>query len=259
MDEIERVRNVAYTRYEELLMRRDALKKEAFYWDHEYVRVFGDRILRNFELKLECIRKKKTISFCQAAVNYGRTVDQAELQRYLEEAMAAYQSQLEDMIADNKAAKEAQEISEMDLLEIKKIYRRLAKQLHPDMKPEVAKDPALQDLWARISVAYKCNDLKSLQELEILAAAVLKFAGENNVNAIPDIEEKIAEVEAEICSIRNTDPYRYQFILEDPVAVEEKNAALDEEYASYEEYSRQLDEILQELMTRGVTFTWRMN
>lgn len=260
MDEIIHVKNTSYSRYEELLMRRDNLKKEAFQWDREYIRVFGDKILKVFEIKLECIRKKKTISFCQAIANHGGTVDQEELQKYLQEEMAEYQARLDAMVEDNKAAKDTHEISQIDILEIKKIYRKLAKQLHPDINPKTSEIEELQDLWERISIAYKCNKLKDMKELEILAAAVLKSLGEGKIEIeIPNIDEKIAEVEAEIENIRNTDPYMYKFILEDEDAVEEKNKALDEEYASYDEYGKQLDEILQALMANGVTFTWRMN
>lgn len=260
MAEIIYVNDSSYSRYEELLIRRDNLQKEAFMLDREFVRVFGDRILKIFELKLECIRKKKTINFCQAAINHGGTVDQDKLQQYLEEEMAVYQAQLEAMVKDNNAAKDTHSVSEIDMLEIKKIYRRLAKLLHPDINPKTSEIEELRDLWERIAIAYKCNNLKDIKELEILATAALKTLGEGEIKIeIPDIDDKIKEVETEIENIRNTDPYMYKFILENPEAVKEKNAAYDEEFASYEEYGKQLDEILKGLMISGVTFTWRMN
>lgn len=260
MNDIMHIRNSSYSRYEELLMIRDNLQKEAFQWDREYIRIFGDKILKIFELKLECIRKKKTISFCQMAANRGGNVNQDELQQYLEAEMALYQQQLEDMIEENQSVKDSKKVSELDLLEIKKVYRRLAKQLHPDINPQTVENEKLMELWDRISVAYRCNNLKDMRELEILAAAAIKAMGEEKWEIeITDIDEKIAEVEAEIDNIRNTDPYMYKFILEDEDAVHMKNAALDEEYTSYVEYGKQLDEILQGLMINGVTFTWRMN
>lgn len=260
MGEMVYARSSSFDRYEELLLRRENLKKEAFRWEREYVRVFGDRILKLFEMKLECIRKKKTISFCQVAANHGEHVNQEDLQKYLAEEMAAYQAQLEAMIEDNEAAKDVYEVSENDVLEIKKIYRRLAKQLHPDINSKASEIAELRELWERISIAYKCNQLKDMKELEVIALAALKASGEGKIEVeIPNIAEKIAEVEAEIESIRNTDPYMYKFILTDDDAVQEKNEILDEEYASYKEYSGQLDEILRSVMKNGVIFTWRMN
>lgn len=260
MDEIIRVKNISYSRYEELLMRRDKVKKEAFQWGREYVRVFGDTILKIFELKLTCIRKKKTISFCQAVANRGGKINQQELQEYLEQEMSAYQEQLDAMIKDNNAAKETSQLTQMEILEVKKIYHRLAKQLHPDINPMTAKNEKLKDIWQRIAIAYNCNNLKDMKELEILATSALKELGTGKIEIeIPDIDEKIAEVEAEINKIRDTDPYMYKFLLENPEMVKAKNKSLDEELKEYEEYEKQLDEILQGLMVSGVKFTWRMN
>ena len=56
-----------------------------------------------------------------------------------------------------------------------------------------------------------------------------------------------------------TDPYQYKFILEDPKAVEEKKQSLREELQSYIEYSEQLDNILDNLMTDGNSIVWKMS
>ncbi|MCC8150849.1 MAG: hypothetical protein LIO96_05210 [Lachnospiraceae bacterium] len=73
--DIIKVKNEVYGEYEELLMERDAVRKESFLWKQEYTRVFGERILQIFEKKISCIKKKKTIAFCQVAKNRGETVD----------------------------------------------------------------------------------------------------------------------------------------------------------------------------------------
>lgn len=260
MDEIIHVKNISYARYEELLMRRDNLEKEAYELEREYVRVFGEKILNIFTIKVECIRKKKLISYCQAVLNRGNIVNQEELQKYLMQEMSAYEAQLDQIIKDNAAARAATEISEYELLEIKKIYKRLVKKLHPDINPETNKKGKLRELWERIIIAYRCNKLKELKELEIQANAALEVLCKGGIDVdIPDIDEKIKELEAEIDNIRNTDPYMYKYILEDEAAVIQKNEALDEEYASYEDYEKQLDAMIEELMEKGVRFTWRMN
>ena len=260
MDEIIKVKNTSYARYEELLMQRDNLKKEAFIMQRNYVAEFGDLILKVFEKKLECIRKKKTIEFAQAAANHGKTVDTDELQAYLQQEMAAFQEQLDAMIEDTKSAKERETITEHDLLKIKRVYHKLVKLIHPDINPMTNENEDLSDLWQRVQIAYNCNDLKDIEELELLVTTALEKMGVGTMEIeIPDIEDKIAEIEAEILRIRETDPYMYKFLLEDPDAVAEKNKSLNEELKSYEDYSVQLDEILNGLLKNGVTFTWRMN
>ena len=164
MEEMIRVKNVSYDRYEELLMRRDAVKKEAFQYERAYIREFGDLILEVFQMRLECIRKKKTIEYCQAAVNHGKTVDQSQLQEYLKKELAAFQKQLDKMITDTENAKTAGKITEADLLLLKKIYHRLVKKMHPDINPKVAESEKLRELWQRVITAYNCNDLIMMQE-----------------------------------------------------------------------------------------------
>lgn len=245
MDELIYVKNSSYSEYESLLLRRDNLKKEAFKYDREYIRVFGDKILKVFKLKLSCISKKKEISFCQRILNHGGILDQEELQKFIEKEMEEYQKQLDQLVEDNANAKKRELVSEVDLLEIKKIYRKLTKQIHPDINPKTADTPELMDLWNRITIAYECNNLKDMKELEVLVAEAIESLGMGRIEIeIPDIYEKIAEVEAEIVRIRNTDPYMYKYILEDKSAIEEKNIELDEEYNTYIGFEEQLDELL---------------
>lgn len=260
MNEIIRVKNISYDRYEELLMRRDAIRKEAFIYERAFTREFGDLILEVFRMKIECIRKKKTIEFCQAAANHGKSVNQNQLQEYLKQELAAFHDQLNAMIEDTDAAKNSSRVTETELLQIKKIYHKMVKLIHPDINPMVEKSEELQELWQRVIVAYNCNDLKELQETEILVTKVLEQLGSETTDVeIPNIDEKIEELEAEITKIRETDPYQYKFLLEDAEAVQAKKDSLNEEKKSYEEYSNQLEEILKGLLENGVSFAWRMN
>ncbi|MBO4902098.1 MAG: hypothetical protein J5518_04840 [Lachnospiraceae bacterium] len=259
-DPIVRVTNTSYSRYEELLMRRDEVKKQAFQYERAYVREFGELILEVFQMKLECIRKKKTIEFCQIFANRGEAVDQEKLQEYLAKELAEYQKQLNDMIVDNEAAKKYERVSEADLLKIKRIYHRLVKLIHPDINPEVAANADLNDLWQRLVIAYNCNDLKEMEEVEVLVSAALDKLGTGTVLImIPDIENKILELEEEIERIKNTDTYQYRYLLEDKEAVAQKKQELKDELKEYEDYGKQLDEILDGMIQNGVKITWKMN
>lgn len=123
-----------------------------------------------------------------------------------------------------------------------------------------AENEELSDLWHRTQLAYNCNNLKDLQELEMIVTSVLSRLGVSKPEVdIPNIEDKITETEAEIKKIRETDPYMYKYLLEDPEAVSEKKQLLKDELKSYEDYSAQLDEVLNGFMAGGVQFVWRMN
>ncbi|MGN0369339.1 MAG: hypothetical protein ACI4EW_02210 [Butyrivibrio sp.] len=260
MGDIIKVKNSSYSLYEEMLMRRDNLKKEAFIYQRNYVAEFGDLILEVFKKKVDCIRKKKTIEFCQRSLNHGKLINHDELQMFLQKEMEEFQKKLDYMIEDTALAKKRKQITELDLLKIKKIYHKLVKLIHPDINPMTNENKQLAELWEKVQVAYRCNDLKGMEESEILVTAVLEQLEIGKIEVeIPNIDVKIAELEAEITKICETDPYMYKYLLENPESVKEKKYSLGEELKSYEDYSKQLDEVINGLMANGVTFKWRMN
>ena len=260
MREIIRVDNASYSRYEELLSKRDELKKKAYQYYRDYIREFGDLILTIFQLKIECIKKKKTIEFYQRALNQGGVVDRDALDKYLAEEMEAYQKQLDEMVKENEASKDFEPISEMDLLRIKSIYRKLAKLIHPDINPLTNESEELMDLWNRVVIAYQCNQLKEIQELEVLVHKALEQMGVDELEIdIPNITEKIDGLLKEIHDIETTDPYMYKYLLSDEEAIQEKKKSLNEELEEYQDYSKQLDEIINELIAGGMSIVWRMS
>lgn len=258
--EIIKVKNADYARYEELLLRRDQLRKEAGIYHGLYVKEFGELHLSLFEKQISCIKKKKLIAYYQAAINRGGLIDQAQVEALLAQEMQAYEQRLQDMLAENDAAKKMAEISSVKLLKIKRIYHRLAKQLHPDINPMTEKIPELKQLWNAVVTAYNCNSLADMEEAELLVNEALKRIGLGYTELeIPDLPGKIEAVEAEIKKIRETDPYQYKFLLEDPEAAAEKKQDLEAQIRSYEDYEKELDAVTDSLLKSGVKIIWKMN
>lgn len=230
-----------YARYEELISRRDALKKEAWQWHRAYVREFGELILAAFKGKIACIRLKKSIEFCQAAVNRGQTPDAAALRAYLEKETAGFDAQLDAMARERASSLAATAITEETLQRVKQVYRALAKKIYPDLNPATEKTPALLGLWHRVAASYQCNDLQGLEELEVLANKALSEQHLAGIDLqIPNLDDKIAALEAEINKIRETDPYQYQYLLADPKLVADKKAELQAELQAHQEYAARL-------------------
>lgn len=259
--ELIKVKNEGYGHYEELLLRRDQLRKEAYHLQKEYVREFGDLITEVFKKKIDCIQKKKTISFCQQAINKGRPVNTEDLRKFLNQEMRSYKESLDKMIEENNMAQDAVRITSSDLLKIKKLYHKLAKQLHPDINPKTESIPELLALWQSTVAAYNANDLKELEETDVLVQAVLKKLKLCNEEIeITDLNVRIAKVQDEILKIKTTDPYCYKFLLDDREAVEKKKQELKKELAEYTKYASELDEIIEQMMSaNGVKITWTMS
>ena len=75
-----------YEEYENLLLERDQITKEAGQIWTVYLQLFGKLITDNYEEKLECIKCKKTIAYYQNALNHGGVVDSAAMEKYMEQA-----------------------------------------------------------------------------------------------------------------------------------------------------------------------------
>lgn len=236
--------------YEALLLRRDSLKKDALHWQDEYIRVFGELIMEVYKQQVECIKLKKSIAFCQAERNHGNTPDKEKLDDYISGIMSGYYEQLRSMVDENKACKEAKSVPEYDVLRIKKIYRDIAKKLHPDISPLTAQYPELMELWYRMVSAYNCNSLNETEEVAALINSFLERNGEEHFEmTIPNVTERITALEAEIQDIVTTAPYNYRELLCDQKLVEEKKQSLNEELETYSDYADKLQTILDEFLT----------
>ncbi len=241
-----------YTEYENLLLERDQLEKEAGQIWTVYLRLFGRLISDNYEEKLACIRCKKTIAYYQNALNHGGAVDSSALEKYLEREMAEYYANLRRMLRENEEANAAGSSSPYEAERARTLYRRLAKLMHPDINPETDRSEQLRELWNRALIAYRQNNVKELAELEVLARKVLKELGAGEGNAeIPELEEKIDAVRAEIDRISHSEPYTLRTLLEDEEAAEKKKAQLQEELDTYRKYHRELNGIILQMLQSG--------
>jgi iron-sulfur cluster repair protein YtfE (RIC family) len=162
------------------------------------------------------------------------------------------------MIANQDAADKSKTSPSYKVERAKRIYRRLAKTIHPDINPLTNDNEELRDLWDRIVIAYNCNDDEELDNLEILVRKILKENGDAVGNVeIDDIDERIKKLEYEINEIITTEPYTYMDILFTEDKVNEKKEALKKEIEEYKKYSSELSEMLQKILSEGgATLTW---
>lgn len=247
--------------YEELLLKRDRLYRESGSYMTAYTQEFGDMVTANFELKVECIKKKKTINYCRRRMNRGLAIDTARMQAEVEQEMTLYNAQLKEMLEDNDRAKKAGTLSEYSLNRAKKIYRRLSKLLHPDINKRTSEDESLRELWDKIAEAYQRTDVDALDDLEVLVRRAMDSLGEESFELnLDDLDERIERVENQINEILTTEPYTYGGLLKDEEKKQAHKEQLQAEHDDYEQYLESLTKAIEDMLhDGGVTFVWKMD
>lgn len=247
--------------YEELLVRREHLLKVSGSYQICYTKEFGDLITSNFEIKIECIKLKKTISYCRRRLNHGLPIDTANMQEAVEKEMMHYYEDLKDMARETEAAKKSKSVGDFRFNRAKKIYRRLTKLLHPDINKKTMENDSLRDLWEKIMVAYHCSDVDALEDLEVLVRKALLELGDAGFEVdLTDIEDKIERVEMQINNIMTTEPYTYGELLESEERIKDRKNQLKEEHENYSDYLESLKSTLDEIISASGTkmsFIWK--
>lgn len=259
--DIIKINNGKYEEYEQLLMERDQVQKEAGQIWTVYQKRFGKLITDVFAVKIECIKLKKVLAYYQRRINHGLEIDQSALQEWLEEEMQKYQQELADMLWDYKNAKDSGTSTAYEVQRSKVLYRRIAKLIHPDMHPTTDRNETLMDLWNRTVIAFGQNNVKELSEIEVMVRKALTEEGIDTEPAdIPDIDERIETLQEEIQTIKSEKPYTYMYMIEDEDACSKEVDKLEKELAEYKGYQRELDGKINELLQNGgVSIKWKMN
>lgn len=226
--------------YEKLLINKENLKKDAKLYNDLYKMTFGDLNIEIFRLKINGIKLKKMIELYQKKINSGETVNPKKIEREIMIEMENYYKDLNDMINEKKNLSFSFS-SNLDFNNIKKLYYKLVKKLHPDLNPVTNNNETLKTLWKDVMFAYEHNDLEELETLDILVSKVLKDLKINDdIIHIKNIDELIKKVEDQILKIRTEVPYIYKFILEDKGKVNEKKQKLKSTISEYKDYNKKL-------------------
>ena len=149
-----------------------------------------------------------------AALNRQEPVDLIQLELEVAAALAAAEAKIMTDVAKIEAAK--QMLSQLDTpqrsSELRKLFRELAKQLHPDVNNHLTKEQV--ELWHQVKEAYESGDLEKLKamciiyekELSQAAAAENELTEEQITLRLAILKEGIKVLQDEVISIRSVFP-----------------------------------------------------
>ena len=107
----------------------------------EYMLKLGSIEYKAYEAQCAALRLKRKIDLIQAKKNRQEKIIISAIEETLDEEFAEYQKQLDEQIDKVNAAikrSKAEVLSDEENKELKKLYRKIAKALHPDINPDVS-------------------------------------------------------------------------------------------------------------------------
>lgn len=250
-NEVERMR----TELSMLLLERDELQfvicKNI---ETEYMLKLGSIEYRAYEAQCLSLRLKRKIELIQAKKNRQGKVIISDIEETLDIEFAEYQKRLDEQINKmNDALKrsKAEVLTDEENKELKKLYRKIVKALHPDINPDVSQ--AQVQLFDNAVSAYKNGDLNTLRIIgEMVGNSPLPEQHKDALTQLNEEKERLQHllkaIRDSIEQIKSEYPYTMKEIIEDEDKTEQKKKELENILSQYNElisiYKAKIEEMI---------------
>lgn len=232
-----------YKRYVRLLLEKEKIVKTNFQVQQRFIELFGDLRLEMLKVEIEIAKIKKEMEYLVRKKNRNESYDLEEMDDFVNQALEGMKAQYERMKEEQTQLKNKKMLSQEEVKEIKRLYRRLVKLVHPDLNPHQTKEQ--KELWHQLQEAYRNNDLVWLRELNVLI--VLKTKGHEEVE-IEDLEDKIEAVREEIALLKEEDLYQMRELVFDEEWIDAYKEQYERERSDFEVYLRSLQKEKEKLI-----------
>jgi FtsZ-binding cell division protein ZapB len=172
-------------------------------------------------LDVEVRRLKATIEKIQAVENQGKKPNLEQIEAAVEDELQAWKAKVDKMLGEITASQDRlkSQLSAEESAELLKLYRSLAKKLHPDLNPGLTEKHKM--LWA--------DDMEMPNQLDYLQKRLdqLRFQAEA-------LMQQIARIKSEV-------PYTLAEKLDDPEWIKVQTAECDSRIKKFAEAKAGLD------------------
>ena len=211
------------------------------------------------ESQIAARRAKRRFELAQASANRGEAVDDVRLEAVLDGEFEQWQAQLSAAVAGYEAALEHQlgsrAMTPAESKELKRLYRILAKRLHPDLNPD---DPERARYFELAQRAYENGNLDALRSIEVATAVFGPFEADVEVEGADELNAELALLQAQLALLHekletlvHERPYCLGELLDDPSWVAGQVQGLKDHIAQTQETTKTYEQRLADLLGRG--------
>lgn len=203
-----------------------------------YQNKIGAWELRRLEAECAVARLRREIELAQAAMNRGEAPDPGAINAQIEAEFTTWRQRVQeaaDRLRDAQL-RMSHKLSPEEDRELKRLYRELVKDLHPDMNP--GRGEELAQLWRRVQDAYGRADVEELRAFALMVRPGVTVPSSDPIRdlslEVADLKGQVARRIAEIDGIQKQPPFNLRESLADEAWLAARRAALDAEIASLE-------------------------
>ncbi len=216
-----------------------------------YATKIGKYKIELLELNIQLKALKKKIQFCHQYINQNKEPAfdkiEAEVEAMIKKAYEEVHLEKQKIVMGKEFLKNLH--SPTDSAEIRKIYRNIAKSLHPDINPHLTEYQ--KELWYIFHKAYKSGDLDRLKALEVAFSEDLKKSEEQNEELSEEeillqtatLAQGIKELEEDIANLEKEFPFNIADQIRDEEWVEEQQEILKNEIDEIKKVIKEKEEI----------------
>lgn len=235
----------------ETLMARDHLlfqEKEILV--SEYMEKIGMLEYKLYEFQIAFQRLQRKLELVRQKINCQEKVNMQNIEYKLDAEYAEYEEKIAERFAEISAMLNFDGLmSDEEAKELKGLYKKLVKRLHPDLNPN--QNDEEYSLFLKAVYAYKNSDTRTLKRIDMLTEKI----AESSIDRYDAkklrytcLKKACEEMEVEMEDIRKKFPFDKIPFLKDKLAVKQKQSEIQASMEEYKEKYAELEEKLKELV-----------
>lgn len=235
-----------------LLQKDDLILIQCKRIETAYLRRFGALELKVYETWCECLRAKRKAKLIRAEQNRRETADLPQIEAELDQELAVYREELENRFRKVTGVLEKREgpgLSAQGTKELRNLYRKAVKTLHPDLHPRESEEESrtLQQAMR----AYRAGDLNTLraicESIEPIREAETTSLEELRAEA-KRLRASIREIVRQLEAIKAEYPYHARVYLEDEEKGRAREAELTEQLRDLRERTARYEDAITQML-----------